>query len=146
MTTTEHVSWRRLAVLPILVLVAGVAVLNAAGWLIDSSSLDQGDDSWGYAFGAFFLSLYALPVLVVAAGTALVGWLSAERRVAWAVAWVGAVVSVVAAVGLGAVAVASFPGTAAEVAFGVVCVATGLALVVPAALCARQTARQRTSA
>jgi hypothetical protein len=146
MTTSGNASWRRLVVLPFILLFAGMGVLNAAGWLIDSSSLDQGEDSWGYAFGAFFLTLYGLPVLVVAAGSALVGWLSTEPGVARAFAWVGAVVSVIPAVFLATVAVGSASGRSAEVVFGLVSLATGLVLVVPAVLCARLTVRQRASA
>ena len=146
MTTSGNASWRRLAVLPLLLLVAGAGVLNAAGWLIDSSSLDQGEDSWGYAFGAFFLTLYAAPALVVAACSALVGGLSSLPRAAKACAWVGAVVCGAAAVGLAAVALVSIPGVDAEVAFGLVSLATGLVLVVPVGLCARLALRQRASA
>jgi hypothetical protein len=33
-------------------LVAGVVVLNAAGWLVDASPLRQEEGSWGFAFAA----------------------------------------------------------------------------------------------
>ena len=58
-------SWKGLALRPLGVLVAGVVVLNAAGWLVDASPLRQEDGSWGFAFAGFFLGLYAVPVLVL---------------------------------------------------------------------------------
>ena len=45
-----------------------------------------------------------------------------------------------------AVALVSIPGVDAEVAFGLVSLATGLVLAVPAGLCVRLTLRQRASA
>jgi hypothetical protein len=146
MTTSGHTSWRRLAVLPLVLVVAGVGVLNGAGWLIDSSSLDQGEDSWGYAFGAFFLSVYATPVLAVVLGSAVVGWATRQPGVRQGSAWLGAAVCVVPAAFLATIAVGSASGRSAEVVFGLVSFAIGLVLLVPAGLCARLTVRQRASA
>ena len=146
MTLTDSRPWRRLAVLPLVVLLGGVVVLNVAGWQIDSSSLDQGEDSWGYAFGAFFLSLYAVPVLLVVLGTAVVGWVTHQSGVQQGSAWVGSVACVVPAAFLATIALGSASGRSAEVVFGLVSAVIGLVLLVPVVLCARQSLRQRASA
>ena len=95
---------KRLAVRPLVILVVAVLVLNAAGWAVDLSPLRQEDESWGYAFGAFFLGVYAVPVVVVAAVCALLTLTDDARTIA-VCAWIGSIASAVAGAVLGVLAV-----------------------------------------
>ena len=86
---TDHTrAWRRLAALPLLLLLGSAATLVLAGAIIDATPLEQVPDSWGYVAGAIIFSvLYGMPAAVVAGVLALVASQASPpwaRRLAWA--------------------------------------------------------------
>ena len=131
-------SWERLALRPLGVLVAGVLVLNAAGWLVDASPLRQEDGSWGFAFGAFFLGLYAVPVLVVALICAGMARVVDDPREQAVCAWIAAVAAALAGVALAVLALPSLLDSPAGTAFGAMAVGIAAGLCWPLVTCVRR--------
>ena len=131
-------SWERLALRPLGVLVAGGLVLNAAGWLVDASPLRQEDGSWGFAFGAFFLGLYAVPVLVVALICAGLARVVDDPREQAVCAWIAAGAAALAGVALAVLALPSLLGSPAGTAFGVVAMGIAAGLCWPLVTCVRR--------
>lgn len=139
-------AWRRLVTLPLRLVLVCVLVLNVAGWAIDASALDQGEDSWGFTFGAVFLTLYAVPLLVVVLACAAAGRPTSSGVLQAAFAWTASAASGGAGIALGALVLPPLADSPADTVFGLVALALAAVLLVPAALCARQVLRQRASA
>jgi hypothetical protein len=138
MTVDAAPAWRRLALRPLGHLVLAVVLLNAAAWAVDSSPLRQQPGSWGYAFGAFFLSLYAVPVLlVVLVGSGLAQVFDDPREQA-VCAWVAAGATGVAGVGLALLALPLLLDSPAGTVFGVVALGVAATLVWPLVTLARR--------
>ena len=131
-------SWERLALRPLGVLVAGVLVLNAAGWLVDASPLRQEEGSWGFAFAAFFLGLYAVPVLVVALIWAGLARVVDDPREQAVCAWIAAGAAALAGVALAVLALPSLLDSPAGTAFGVVAMGIAAGLCWPLVTCVRR--------
>ena len=131
-------SWKRLALRPLGVLVAGVLVLNAAGWIVDGSPLRQAEDSWGFVFAAFFLSLYAVPFLVVALICAGLAHVVDDPREQAVCAWIAAGAAALAGVALAVLALPSLLDSPAGTAFGLVAVGIAAALCWPLVTCVRR--------
>ena len=132
-------AWRRLAVRPLVLLVLAVLVVNAAGWAVDLSPLRQEEDSWGYVFAAFFLSMYAVPVLLVAAVCALLARALDDPGELAVCAWLAAVASGLAGIVLGVLAVPASLASPAGAAFGLLSVGVAVVLLSPLAACLRRT-------
>jgi hypothetical protein len=143
MTTTDELStadpgWRRLAVTPVLTLVAVAVLWNAAAFAIDASPLEQAVDSWGYAFASVLLTIVLGGVAgVLTVGAALAGSLGPSG---WArpVAWCGAVVDGVCGVAMLLASASLLAEPAAGVVFGLLTAPLGLVLTVPLVLCVRR--------
>ena len=131
-------SWERLALRPLGVLVAGVLVLNAAGWLVDASPLRQEEGSWGFAFAAFFLGLYAVPVLVVALICAGLARVVDDPREQAVCAWIAAGAAALAGVALAVLALPSLLDSPAGTAFGAMAVGIAAGLCWPLVTCVRR--------
>lgn len=129
------VSWRRLAVLPILTLLVVVIAWNGAAIAIDASSLEQHPDSWGILFGSILWTVVGGGVpAVLTAGTAIAAMIGAPdfaRRLVWC----GAVLDASCAAGLVLFGLAILGGPAAEVVFGFVTLGLAFVMAAPLALC-----------
>lgn len=109
MSVAAAPAWRRLALRPLGLLVLGVLVLNAAGWIVDGSALRQKEGSWGFVFAAFSLSLYAAPVILVALVCAGLAHVVDDPREQAVCAWIAAGASALAGVALAVSAVLTWP-------------------------------------
>lgn len=116
-----------------------------AGFLVDFTGLDQGEDSWGYLAAAILLLLMFAPLpMLLIGGLCLGGAVSGQPGWAWAAAIIQAVAAV-AGVGAGLYLGATEPP--AGQAFGAAVSLISLLLLVPLALCfraRRQSLRSRT--
>ncbi len=129
--------------LPLLSLLAAVAVALLAAVWIDKSDLRQPADSWGYAAGVFILTfLYvSLPFAVVVACT-LTGVLSRDRKRAHRATVVGAVVAGLVALGglvLGILVVVDAQRPA-DTVFGAAVLVAGLVGLLPLPVAVRRPA------
>lgn len=138
MTVVAAPSWKRLALRPLGILVLAVLVLNAAGWAVDGSALRREDDSWGFVFAAFFLSLYAVPVVLVALVCAGLAQVVDEPREQAACAWIGAGAAALAGVVLAVLVLPTLLASPAGSVFGIVALGVAAALLWPLATCARR--------
>jgi hypothetical protein len=141
MTAAATSTWKRLALRPLGVLVLAVLVLNAAGWTVDGSALRQEDDSWGFVFAAYFLSVYAVPVVLVAAVCAGLAHVVDEPREQAACAWIGAGAAALAGVFLAVLVLPTLGDSPAGSVFGVVALGVAAALLWPLATCVRRRRR-----
>ena len=138
MTLDHPASWRRLAARPLLLLVLALVVLNAAAWVVDDSSLRQAEDSWGFVIAMFLLSMYAVPVVVVAAIAAGMSFVVQEPREQAVCAWIGAVVSGLAGLVVALTAVPQLWTSPAGAVFAVVALAVAASLLWPVVTCVRR--------
>lgn len=131
-------SRKRLAVRPLLTVVLAVLVLNAAGWAVDLSPLRQEDESFGYAFAAFFLGMYAVPAVIVTAACALLAFAVSDPRKLAACTWIGSIASGAAGAALGVLVVPTLGPSPAGTVFGLVALAVTVALLAPLMTCMRR--------
>ena len=139
MPSADPRPWRRLAARPLLLIVLAVVVLNVAARAVDESSLQQAEDSWGFVLGAFFLSVYAVPVGLVAAIAAGLATVVDQPREQAVCAWLGAVVCGLAGLALAALVIPQLWTSPAGAVFAVVGLAVAASLLWPVATCTRRT-------
>lgn len=140
----EHLdAWRQLTLLPIAALVGAVLVLVVTGWAIDTSDLEQREDSWGFVTGAVIVAFVALgPVGLTIAAAALArsfdaAWVSVVGG------WAGAVVSALCGVYLASLVVPPAELSPADTVFCVVAFVVGVLLLAPLGACWRLARRSR---
>jgi hypothetical protein len=141
MTTTDtatRATWRLLAVTPVVTLVVVAVLWNGAALAVDASSLEQGIDSWGYAFGTLLLTAVLGSAAGVLTASCALAALAGPSGWARASAWAGAVVDALCGVALLVAAVSLFTDPAAGMVLGLVTVPLALVLGVPLALCTRR--------
>ena len=138
MTVDAATAWKRLALRPLGLLVLAVLVLNAAGWVVDGSALRQEEDSWGFVFAAFFLSVYAVPFIAVALICAGLAHAFDDAREQAVCAWIAAGASGLAGVALVVLALPTLLDSPAGAAFGVAALGASAALVWPLVTCVRR--------
>ena len=135
MAADDTRSLKRLAVRPFAIVVLAVLALNAAGWIVDRSPLEQDYESWGYAFAGFVLAMYAVPVLIVTGVCALLTFTVEDPRELALCSWIGSIASAVAGAVLCSLAVRDLGGSPAGTVFGLVALGVALALWSPVATC-----------
>ncbi len=128
-------TWRRLALRPAWVLVLSLLVLNATGWVVDATALQREADSWGYLFAAFFLSVYALPIVLVVLVAAGLSRVVDRPREQAACAWIGSVAGALGGLALAVLALPTLLASPAGAVFGVVALGVALVLLWPLSSC-----------